>query len=260
MRHRLLPILIASVLALALGAPALGAGPVVRFRPNLQTLTPTDLQIVVTPNGHRQLRLTNEVSNLGRGPIELKPRKQDCDNDGHLMNDRTAYQRIYEDSNANDVFDRGVDTTYVRRRVGCFTFDPAHGHWHFEDYASYQLFDLAGNLVKKHSKVGFCLVDNHHVSDGSLPGDPGAGGYYGHVVSVCGDLQVQGVSVGWADTYFWSLPGQFIGIGGVADGNYCLVSTTDPDNRIKETDENDNEARLQIAITGDTVETVSRPC
>jgi hypothetical protein len=258
--RRLLPVLIGSALALVLGAPALGAGPVVRFRPNLQTLAPTDLQIVVTTNGKRQLRLTNVVSNMGSGPIELKPRKKDCDHDGKLTNDRTAIQRIFEDSNANGVFDRGVDTTFARRRVGCFHYDAVHGHWHFDDYASYELFDLSGKLIRKHSKVGFCLVDNIHVSDGSLPGDPGAGGYYGHVVSVCGDLQIQGVSVGWADSYAAGLKGQFIGIGGVADGNYCLVSTADPDDRIRETDETDNEARLQIQITGDTVETVPEPC
>jgi hypothetical protein len=260
MVRKLLAFLVTFGLALALGAPALGAGPVVRFRPNLQTVPPADLEIVVTPNGNRQLRLTNEVSNLGSGPIELKPRKRDCDHDGSPKNDRTAFQRIYEDSNSNDVFDRDVDTTWVLHKVGCFTFIPVHGHWHFDDYASYQLFDLTGELVKEHSKVGFCLVDSEHVSDGTLPGDPGPDGYYGSVVSVCGNLQIQGVSVGWADSYLSGLPGQFIGIGGVADGNYCLVSTADPDNQIKETDETDNEARLQIAISGDTVQTLPDPC
>jgi hypothetical protein len=260
MRRRLPPILIASLLALVLGAPALGAGPIVRFRPNLQTLTPTDLKIVTTPNGSRQLRLANEVSNLGSGPIELKPRKQDCDHDGKLKNDRTAYQRIYEDSNGNGEFDRDVDTTSVRRKVGCFRFHEAHGHWHFEDYTNYRLFDLDGNLLKEHDKVGFCLLDSEHVSDGSLPGDPGPGGYYLQIVSVCGDMEIQGISVGWADLYTSGLSGQFIGIGGVPNGDYCLVSTVDPSDRIKETDETDNEARLLVIIEGDAVTTPSGTC
>lgn len=108
--------------------------------------------------------------------------------------------------------------------------------------------------------MGFCLLDSDHVSDGSLPGDPGPGGYYFQIVSVCGDMEIQGISVGWADLYKSDLSGQFIGIGGVPDGDYCLVCTVDPNDRIKETDETDNEARLLIRITGDTVETGANPC
>ncbi|HEY7400152.1 MAG TPA: lysyl oxidase family protein [Actinomycetota bacterium] len=256
--RRFLIVVLAAALPATLGTAALGAGSSVRFRPNLQTLTPTDLSIEVLPNGHKKLRLTNEVSNVGAGPIELKPRKKDCDHDGKLQNDRTAFQRVYEDANANGVFDRGTDVTFHRHKVGCFEFDKAHGHWHFQDYARYELFELDGTLVRQHAKVGFCLLDTDQVAIG-LPGEP-ASAYYGTDVSVCGDLDVQGVSVGWADIYQAPLPGQSIGIAGVPDGNYCLVSTVDPENLVHETDEGDNEARLQIQITGDAVTTVPGSC
>lgn len=251
--------MIASVLALALATPAAGEGPIVKFRPNLRTLVPTpDPSIATSASGHRQLRLSNEVGNLGSGPIELKPKKKDCDQDGKLKNDRTAVQRIYQDSDGNGVFERGVDTTFTTRTVGCFTFDPLHRHWHFKDYASYQLFDLDGTLLKEHSKVGFCLVDSHQIAT-DLPGEPVAQ-YYGAVVPVCGDLQLQGISVGWADIYQSGLPGQFIQIDGVKDGDYCLVSTADPADLIKETDETDNAARLLIHIAGDAVTMPAGSC
>jgi hypothetical protein len=256
--RRALVVLLAVAVTASLAAPALGAGSPVRFRPNLQTLAPTDLSIEVLPNGHRKLRLTNEVSNVGAGPIELKPRKKDCDHDGKLEDDRTAFQRVYEDADGDGVFERGVDVTFRRHKVGCFEFDKQHRHWHFEDYASYELQELDGTIVGQHAKVGFCLLDTDQVAVG-LPGEP-VGPYYGSAVSVCGDLQVQGISVGWADIYQAVLPGQSIGITGVQDGTYCLVSTVDPENLLQETDEADNEARLQIQITGNTVATLPGPC
>jgi hypothetical protein len=257
MPRRLLTILTAATLALAVAAPA-GGGPIVKFRPNLITVAPTELSITTSATGHRQLRLTNEVGNLGSGPIELKPKKKDCDQDGHRQNDRTAIQRIYQDSDGDSIFERGVDTTFTTRVVGCFTFDPLHRHWHFEDYASYQLLDLAGHVLKQHSKVGFCLLDSAQIATG-LPGEPDAQ-YYGGVVPVCGDLQLQGISLGWADTYQSGLPGQFIQIDDVKDGDYCLVSTVDPADLIKETDETDNAARLLINLAGDVVSTPAGSC
>jgi hypothetical protein len=36
------------------------------------------------------------------------------------------------------------------------------------------------------------------------------------------------MSVGWADTYNWFLPGQYVEVTGVLDGEYILDTTVDP--------------------------------
>jgi hypothetical protein len=47
---------------------------------------------------------------------------------------------------------------------------------------------------------------------------------------------MQGLSVGWGDTYVWSLPEQWVDLGTspLADGSYVLRSIADPLNRLHE--------------------------
>jgi hypothetical protein len=45
-----------------------------------------------------------------------------------------------------------------------------------------------------------------------------------------------------ADTYRWSLPGQKLNVTGLRRARYCLVSTADPHNLLRESD-NSNDAR-----------------
>ena len=49
-----------------------------------------------------------------------------------------------------------------------FVFDPCHGHYHFGEFARYQLLDQSGALVVEGKKIGFCLED-------SVKWDPSAG-------------------------------------------------------------------------------------
>src|SRR5262249_17475973 len=42
-----------------------------------------------------------------------------------------------------------------------FHYASCHGHYHFEDFATYSLFDTNGNLVASGHKIGFCLEDDH---------------------------------------------------------------------------------------------------
>lgn len=145
------------------------------------------------------------------------------------------------------------DAIVTTEQVGCFTFDPNHGHWHFKNYAKYQLLSLTGEVLAKRSKVGFCLVDDHRVD--AVPGSPQSGNYGG-----CSDLHLQGISVGWADVYSSYLTGQSIVIDGIADGRYCLVQTADPRGQLQESDTSDNQARLKVRIQGTQIEALSNPC
>ena len=45
------------------------------------------------------------------------------------------------------------------------------------------------------------------------------------------------MSIGWADTYGWKTPGQDLDVTGLAAGDYCVVTQTDPLNHLAESDE-----------------------
>ena len=63
-----------------------------------------------------------------------------------------------------------------------------------------------------------------------------------------------GLSVGYADTYSYDLPGQRLNVTGIKKGIYCLVSTANPDhgvgdiNQIEESDTANNARRERVKI------------
>jgi len=47
-------------------------------------------------------------------------------------------------------------------------WDECHGHWHYESYARYLLFDQNGNQTPAGFKNGFCLMDSECSGGGNL--------------------------------------------------------------------------------------------
>ena len=66
--------------------------------------------------------------------------------------------------------------------------------------------------------------------------------------------------MGWSDVYRNFLPGQYLIITGVANGDYCLVSTADPVRRLSESNEGNNSASVRLRLSGSSVAQVSGPC
>jgi hypothetical protein len=149
-------------------------------------------------------------------------------------------QDIYGDTDESGAYTPGVDAVVRTVVAGCFVYHAIHGHWHFQNYARYQLLALDGDRLRAHSKVGFCMLDSTDV-DGGLPGHPDSPRY-----TSCPDLGIQGISVGWADIYSVNTPGQFISVEGLPNGTYCLVGNADPGNKVLETDESNNQIRTRI--------------
>lgn len=170
------------------------------------------------------LRLTTAMANVGDGRMELRG--------GATIGDtQEVYQRIYD-----------TDGTFTDTLAGTFIYHPEHGHIHFEDFAEYRLRTVlsdgsVGDVIASGEKVSFCLLDVDRY-DTTGPASP----YF----LTCG--QVQGISVGWADVYDRGLPGQSIDITGVADGQYWLEVIVDPANRLIESDETNNVARILIDL------------
>lgn len=116
---------------------------------------------------------------------------------------------------------------------GLFANDGCHGHFHYQNYARYELIATDGTVTKSR-KAGFCMLDIKPFSPAhktwvyrscgrapnlqfGLPGVPGN----------------QGISVGWSDEYDKWLDGQFFVLDDpnappVPPGNYILRVTVNP--------------------------------
>ncbi|MFN2489117.1 MAG: lysyl oxidase family protein [Actinomycetota bacterium] len=212
--------------------------------PDLQTKRATlkNRLTIDTSTGKKLLRFSNTVWNAGDGPLEVRP-----DNSG-ATNSTQAYQRVFTHD------DQGTWQLVEEFLVGTFQFHEEHNHWHFSDFALYELRDVAagggvGTIKRTGQKETFCIADTTQVNSG-LEHSPARRVYR---VGSCDQNSNAGLSVGWGDTYRWDLPGQEIDITGLPDGQYWLVSTADPKNRLRETNDGNNTAKLKIQITGDTV-------
>jgi hypothetical protein len=118
-----------------------------------------------------------------------------------------------------------------------FEWGECHGHWHFKDFANYQLLDAEMNVVATGHKMSFALIDLAPWSD-----DAGRGKY---------PLfdGTQGITVGWADIYMWGLDCQWVDITGVPPGDYTLEVSINPEQLIEEITYDNNIASIPVTIT-----------
>ncbi len=206
--------------------------------PDLKALPPEDFRIESDGEaGIKLLRFSSTVWNAGRGPLELRG---ESDPDAE---ETRVTQNLYSEKG-------GVE----EREVGEFVYHPDHDHWHFEDFALYELLSLTpegelGSVVASSGKVTFCIMETTRI-DGQLIREIPQEEYRS-----CGQ-ELQGISPGWGDTYGASVRGQELNIEAVPDGRYALRSTADPENRILESDATNNAAVAYLEIEGTHVEAV----
>jgi len=118
-----------------------------------------------------------------------------------------------------------------------FHFASCHGHYHFEDFAIYDLLDGNGNSVASGHKVGFCLVDQHPFTDTANPQQK-----Y--------DCNNQGIQPGWADVYAFDLPCQYIDITGLPSGDYVLRMEVNHMRLFMESNTDNNVILVAVSIPG----------
>jgi Lysyl oxidase len=228
--------MLGAVAAACLSLPNTAAAQV-PLLPNLRAFPASNLSVVtsfITENP--ELRFSVTSWNSGVGPLELQA--------GAVgSNGQDVYQRVYDSTGG-----------YQDYLAGTFTYDGAHQHFHFDDYALYSLQPMSGSGAGTSSKRTFCIMDTTKVNS-QLPGAPRKAVY-----TTCNPV-AQGMSVGWGDTYGANLSGQSIDLTGFTNGLYELTITVDPLNLLQETSDNDNTAcsLLQISVTNHTVQDVG-PC
>jgi hypothetical protein len=221
------------------------------LEPDLVTLPISRDDILVEKRGkHRLLRLSNEVGNRGTGPLDIvaaAPTAGECD----LTTEFDAVQRVYGDTNGTPGFQRGSDTIDHEQHFGCMRFHdaPGHLHWHVLDFARYTLRRASTGKRIDSNKIGFCVIDTERPFPGLIgsPQEP----YY-PAGDGCGSLEEppdsEGLSIGWADLYYFGLPGQSLDVTHLRRGRYCLISKTDPSNLIEESNEANNELTVRLRL------------
>jgi hypothetical protein len=228
--------------------------------PNLKVRRVPRVELAEEMHGKRWLRFDTEVANRGRGPLHLQPKAVECDDEPQRYQ---TMQSLFLDHDANSVYDRAVDTAFNEHDAGCIIFHEEHNHWHFEDFARYELFKIKeGGTVRRKAvatadKVSFCMMDTAPLST-QPPGAPSSGYYKGIFDDGCKYHQQRfppmGISVGWYDLYGMALPGQELDITGLPTGPYCLSITLDATDRLRETKELDNGRRTRIYMRGKRID------
>jgi hypothetical protein len=143
-----------------------------------------------------------------------------------------------------------------RARAGTMGFDSQHGHdhWHFEQFARYQLLDAAKTLAARSHKVGFCIAPSDPVNLLAphavwQPPSIGFGDF------TCGSptaLWVQEMMpVGWGDTYTQFVAGQAFNITSVPNGTYYVEVIANPQHVLYESNTR-NDVSLRKVILGGT--------
>jgi Lysyl oxidase len=126
----------------------------------------------------------------------------------------------------------GDPNEHVAAGDGLFEFASCHRHYHFRHYALYELVDPQTGQVWRAAKRGFCMLDTdpNPVPIGGVPPKEGQFRNCG-AVGIPGN---QGISAGWADTYRFTLAGQYFVLDGgdgqpvVPPGEYIIRITVNP--------------------------------
>ncbi|MCC7232535.1 MAG: T9SS type A sorting domain-containing protein [Bacteroidia bacterium] len=214
---------------------------------------------------HDTIFINNATPNIGWGPLEIHGINSCwCDTvqvscttsvcpDGNPPR-QLVEQTIYHKDTAT--------MTSYNRPAGTMTYHPQHGHIHLDGWASYTLRQAEYGVdppdwpvVGTGNKMSYCLVNLGTCTTGngycvdtngtilSQPDFPNFG-----LGSVTGCSTDQGIFVGNLDVYSQALFGQWITLDSVCNGDYYVVSITDPNNLILETNENNNWAAVPFTL------------
>lgn len=203
----------------------------------------------------RCLRFTAGPQNAGDGHLDLR----------FPILDRAQHDR-----------DRLVEMTQVvhhaerslqrERPAGTYEYHATHGHYHYADILTYELFAVRDasvdglDPVGAGHKSGFCPADQGYAAWDAL-WQPAAGTVHRQQTGDClalGGDGAMGLSTGWGDVYRWQRPGQFVDFSGQPDGEYVVRATVDAPGNVLESDETDNSSYAWIEVTGDDVRVIER--
>jgi lysyl oxidase len=209
--------------------------------PDLRVAAPQELELGRDDlKGERQMRFNTSVFNTGPGALKLTGRHDPA------LRRTTATQHIHR-----------INGSTTTRGAGTFVFHPTHDHWHVEDFTSFELWTYgAGGRLERMlgttGKMSFCIWDSRRMA--TQP----RGAATRPVYERC-PQDVQGLSVGWIDTYRARTPGQHLMIEGIPSGRYAIRSTVDPENHFVEANEGNNQVIAYVRLSSSTIRRIPAP-
>jgi hypothetical protein len=229
--------------ALAIFAASASAASAADQLPDLGMAAPSAVQLQ-NSNGHRLLRYTAVIANVGAGPLELLGSRSNTS-----TADMSVVQRIFNTSGTY----RDVSTGAAMYYAG-----DGHNHWHVRDLEIGTLTRLDnGDKVRTLAKHGFCFSDDVAYRLG-LPGEPSSPQF-----PDCGSnqplaLSVQvGLSVGWGDVYQWNIAYQYIDVTGLSPGRYRLSDRVNTALGLQESNTGNDSSWVDIQLKHNSVKVVA---
>lgn len=200
--------------------------------PDLVPLPASDL-VVRREGGEIVLKFSTTYYNQGEGPLELRGDPETAGQRGEV--ERDVLQRIYR-----------KDGTYRDVRSGTFLWHQSHLHYHFADFVYYDLKAADADVEIEafdgiREKSTFCVRDVSRITIESEFKEEKAD------YLLC-KKEVQGISVGWGDTYFFTYPDQLLTITDIPSGTYRLTFTVNPIERFEERSFLNNVASVVLEI------------
>ncbi|WP_245605871.1 lysyl oxidase family protein [Promicromonospora kroppenstedtii] len=204
--------------------------------PDLVSAPAWQIGTEVDEDGTDRLTFNANEWNAGPAPLVVEGYRRGA---GELMD---AYQFFYQDG-------KEVGST----KTGTMEYHqaPEHNHWHFLDFASYELVTTKGKPVTPSGKQSWCLAPTDPV-DLSVPGAvwrPEATG----LDSTCGDRSAiwlrEVLPVGWGDTYNQSQT-QAFDLTKVKNGTYQIKITVNPNGALHEQTMSNNVSYRTVVLGG----------
>jgi lysyl oxidase len=186
---------------------------------------------------HDYLAFGATVWNAGPAPMVVEGFRQP----GKAVMD--AYEYFYRD-----------DKRVGRALVGTMAYDPrvGHQHWHFKDFAKYELLDNNQAHPVRSGKEAFCLANTDSID--MLVKNANWRGNFDDLGSVCGGASAlwlrETLSVGYGDTYTQYVPGQSFDITNMRNGTYYIRVTANPAQRLKEVSSENNTSLRKVIVGG----------
>jgi hypothetical protein len=205
--------------------------------PNLRIGPPADLY-VQDSGGRKLLRATSDVRSRGRGPIEVRGRR-----DGWRT--MRADQRIYRVGGGHLDVSGGATLRFTG--VGAYF---GGSYWKVHQLARFELRRVGpqgnlGGVVRVSPKLNYCLRDLERTRAGRR--SPASRHYPGCNQNPYQDRVTLGTSVGWSDIYPADYDKQWIDVAGLR-GCFAFVMTVDPRQLLFESNEDDNSSRRLVRL------------
>lgn len=228
--------------------------------------------VSLNPEKRGEIRLSIATPNVGYGPLEVvASNRYICGTDTIIS--PTAYQETCPDGSypkrlvQQVIYHKSGSTMRLDSiDAGSMTYHPTHAHMHVDDWCAYSirskvegLDPLDWPIIANGRKIGFCLSDTDPCDrwpgycqrDGQVVLEEdfenfelGSGDY-----ADC-DLELQGISVGYVDIYYYYLDDMDIPLPpGTCNGDYYLVVQADPQNAFRESNEDNNLAVIPFTLS-----------